>query len=651
MMESGARGKSLQISQLAGMRGLMAKPGGQIIETPIKANFREGLSVLEYFSSTHGARKGLADTALKTADSGYLTRRLADVAQTVIISEVDCGTAKGITKGPVIRGDRIEVPLRDVITGRVARDNIVDLINDTTIVRENALITEEIARQIEALDERMKIRVRSPLTCESSDGVCAMCYGMDLARKALGEKGLASGIIAAQSIGEPGTQLTMRTFHIGGVAMSGAEESEISAARGGEIKYEALSVVTAPDGRSVSISRQGQVLTLDKKGREIERHTVPLGADVLVKEGQTIRRGQKLAQWDVHYTPILAEVGGIVRYEDIVENKTLRVERDIHGTSRKVIMEHEGDMHPQILIEGKGGEILALYPVPEKAILEVEPGQDIPAGTRMARTLREMRRTQDITGGLPRVTELFEARQPKSPAVMSEIDGLVTDIERKRGRTVITVRDPETGYESEHPVPAGKHLRVNRGDSVKTGEPLVDGSLVLQDILRISGEESLHQYMLQETQNVYRAQDVAIDDKHFEIIIAQMTRRVQVKTVGDTDLLPEELIDKFRFREINSRIIESGGEAATAEPVLLGITKAALRSDSFISAASFQNTTRILTEAALAGKVDELLGLKENVILGHLVPAGTGFREFSRAELVRVIAGGTEELAEGEQTG
>jgi len=650
MMDSGARGKSLQISQLAGMRGLMAKPGGEIIEAPIRANFREGLSVIEYFSSTHGARKGLADTALKTADSGYLTRRLADVAQNVIITEIDCGTAKGITKGPVIRGDRIEVPLRDIVTGRVARDNIVDLINDTVIVRENQLITDDVARRIEALDERMKIRVRSPLTCESAKGICAMCYGMDLARKELAERGLAAGIIAAQSIGEPGTQLTMKTFHIGGVAIGGAEESEVRASRGGQVKYEDLIVVEGPNKRSVSISRAGQLLVVDAKEREIERHSVPPGANVLVEEGAKVKEGQVLMEWDVHYTPILAEVSGVVRYEDIVEGKTLRTERDIHGTSRKVIMEHEGDMHPQVLIEGKDGEILALYPIPEKAILEVEPGQELVAGTRLARTLREIRRSQDITGGLPRVTELVEARRPKNPAVMSEIDGVVADIQRKRGRTVIKVRDPETGYESEHVVPAGKHMRVNRGDTVRAGQALVEGPLVLQDILRISGEEALHVYMLQEVANVYRAQDVTIDDKHFEIIIAQMTRRVRVTNSGDTGLLPDRLIDRFEFRAINEETIKGGGEPATAEPVLLGITKAALRSDSFISAASFQNTTRVLTEAALAGRVDKLEGLKENVILGHLVPSGTGFREFARSQVVKVGPAEVKELAEGERT-
>jgi DNA-directed RNA polymerase subunit beta' len=637
MMESGARGKSLQISQLAGMRGLMAKPSGQIIETPIKANFREGLDVLEYFSSTHGARKGLADTALKTAESGYLTRRLADVAQNFVITEADCGTVNGITKGPVTRGDKIVVPLRDIVTGRVARDNIVDLVNDEVIVRENELITEQIARRIEELDERMKIRVRSPLTCEARHGGCAACYGMDLARKELAECGLTAGIIAAQSIGEPGTQLTMQTFHIGGVALGGAEESEIIARRGGTVRYEDLLVVEDPDGHNVSISRHGEVVVTDAKGRELDRHGIPLGAEVLVSDGKTVRDRQRLAQWDTHFTPILAEVSGRVRYEDIVEGKTLRIEVDeTHGTSRKVVMEHKGDMHPQVLVEGPDGNILSLYPLPEKALVEVENGQDIKAGTRLARTLREVQRTQDITGGLPRVTELFEARRPKDPAVISEIDGLVTDIERRRGRTVIKVEDPETGIQSEHAVPAGKHLRVNRGDHVKAGQALVDGPLVLDDILRISGEEALHNYMLQEIQNVYRTQDASIDDKHFEIIIAQITRRVKVVQPGDTRFLPEQMVDKFEFRDANQEVIEQGGEPATAEPVLLGITKAALASDSFISAASFQNTTRVLAQAALAGKVDMLRGLKENVILGHLIPSGTGFHQFQDSRLERL---------------
>ena len=651
MVESGARGKALQISQIAGMRGLMAKPSGQIIETPIKSNFRQGLSVLEYFSSTHGARKGLADTALKTADSGYLTRRLADVAQNVMITEMDCGTTNGITKGPIMRGDRIEVPLRKIIKGRTARDNVVDLAKDEIIVEENQVITEDIARRIEELDERMKIRVRSPLTCETRNGICAMCYGMDLSRNRLAEPGLAAGIIAAQSIGEPGTQLTMRTFHIGGVATAGAEESEIVARRGGTVKYKDVDVVTDAEGRTISISRQGEVAICDEKGRELDRHNVPLGAHIHPDDGDEIEADATLAEWDPHYTPILAEVGGTIVYEDIEEEKTLRIEEDTHGTRRKVIMEHKGDMHPQVLIEGENDEILSLYPIPEKAILEVDEGQVVEPGERLARSLREVRRTQDITGGLPRVTELFEARKPKNAAVMTDIDGEVEEIERKRGRTVIRVKDPETDYESEHTVPAGKHLLVNRGERVTAGQPLVEGPLVLQDILRISGEEALHQYMLREIQNVYRTQDVGIDDKHFEVIISQMTNRVRVQDPGDSEYLPSQLVDKFEFRDHNQQVVEEGGEPANARPVLLGITKAALRSDSFISAASFQNTTRVLTRAALAGQVDPLNGLKENVIVGHLVPSGTGFRQLRRAKLKNLPAEGQAELAEvGEES-
>jgi len=649
MMDSGARGSQEQILQLAGMRGLMSKPSGEIIETPIKANFREGLNVLEYFSSTHGARKGLADTALKTADSGYLTRKLADVAQNVISYEHDCGTTQGVTKGPVIRGDRIEVPLSRVIVGRVARDNIVNLFTDEVIVRENELITEEKAQKIEALNERMKIRVRSPLTCESTKGVCAMCYGMDLARKELVEKGLAVGIIAAQSIGEPGTQLTMRTFHIGGIAMSSAVESDVYANRDGTIKYEDLEVVTDPSNKRVSISRNGHILIVDDRGRELDRHSIPMGAEVMVKEKTKVSRRKKLAQWDANMTPILCADSGRVRYEDIFEGKTLREEVDQHDVKRRVITEHKGDMHPQIVLEGEGGKIIALYPMPEKAVLEVEQGQDVTPGTRLARTLREIRRTQDITGGLPRVTEIFEARKPKAPAIMSEIDGYVSDIERRRGRTVIKVRNYDTDLEVEHTVPAGRHLRVRRSDRISVGQPLVDGPLVLQDILRISGEETLQQYMLNQVQNVYRSQKVTIDDKHIEIIIGQMTRRVMVKDPGDTSLLPSEMVDKFSFRSINSAVAAKGGQPATSEPILLGVTKAALRSDSFISAASFQETTKVLTEAALRGKVDTLEGLKENVIVGHLVPAGTGFREYLHAtvELNELVEPARKALEEG----
>ncbi|WP_347272824.1 DNA-directed RNA polymerase subunit beta' [Candidatus Kuenenia sp.] len=628
MSASGARGSSQQLRQLAGMRGLMAKPSGKIIETPIKANFREGLGVLEYFSSTHGARKGLADTALKTADSGYLTRKLADVAQNVVITSLDCGTKNGITKSIVYRGEKVEVPLSKTITGRVARNNIVDLVKDEVIIRENDLITEEKAKKIEALGYE-KIRVRSPFTCEMSLGLCSKCYGMDLSRGGLVEEGMAVGIIAAQSIGEPGTQLTMKTFHIGGTATRSVEASETKAKRSGKIKYHNLNVVKNPQEKNVAINSKGELLIIDAKERQIEKHSVVLGAEVLVKEGDSVAVRQTLTRWDPHMVPILAEMSGSVRFEDIEIGKTVREESDAStGFKRKVIMEHKGDLHPQIIIEDENGKISGLYPIPEKAHLEVEEGEKVTPGTLLAKTPREISRTEDITGGLPRVAEICEARKPKDPAVMSEIEGVVELGEKRRGKRTIIVRG-EGGMESEHLVPRGKHLKVHRGDHVKAGDPLVEGPLVLQDILRICGEEELQTYMLKEVQNVYRSQNVPIDDKHIEIIIGQMLRKVKIEDAGDTNLLPGQIMDKFKFREENKKIKDMGGKPSTAKPLLLGITRASLQADSFISAASFQETTKVLTRAALEGKVDNLVGLKENVILGHLVPAGTGYKSYN----------------------
>lgn len=627
MSASGARGSSQQLRQLAGMRGLMAKPSGKIIETPIKANFREGLGVLEYFSSTHGARKGLADTALKTADSGYLTRKLADVAQNVVITAQDCGTTNGITKSVVYRGEKVEVPLSKAITGRVARNSIVDLVKDEVIVKENELITEEKAKRIEALGYE-KIKVRSALTCELSLGLCVKCYGMDLSRGKFVEEGMAVGIIAAQSIGEPGTQLTMKTFHIGGTATRTIEESEVKAKRAGVVKYNNLIVVKNSQGRNVAINANGEILLIDSKGRQIDKHTIVLGAEVLVKENDSVVAHQILTRWDPHMIPILTEMSGKIRFEDIVIGKTMRQESDAStGVKRKVIMEHKGDLHPQVIIEDEKGKILGLYPIPEKAHIEVDEGDKVTAGTLLAKTPREISRTEDITGGLPRVSEIVEARKPKDPAVMSEIDGIVEVGEKRRGKRTILVKS-ETGMEIEHLVPRGKHLRVHRGDRIKAGSPLVEGPLILHDILRISGEEELQTYMLKEVQNVYRSQNVPIDDKHIEIIIAQMLRKAKVDDVGDTSFLPGQVVDKFRFKEENKKIIEKGGKPATAKPMLLGITKASIQSDSFISAASFQETTKVLTRAALEGKTDGLVGLKENVILGHLVPAGTGYKSY-----------------------
>lgn len=677
MAHSGARGGIEQIRQLAGMRGLMAKPSGQIIETPIKANFREGLTVLEYFSSTHGARKGLADTALKTADSGYLTRKLADVAQNVVVTTHDCGTTKGITKGAIYKGEEIERPLSESIRGRVSR-NTITAITGEPIVKENEMVTWSQARKIEQLGLD-KILVRSPMTCEASLGVCRLCYGMDLATGNLVEEGMAVGIIAAQSIGEPGTQLTMRTFHIGGTVRRVVVDSDIKAKRGGIVRYVRLKVVTNHTGENVTLSRNGQIHLLGPKDRIVEEFTIPYGAQVLVKEDQNVTAGQMLVKWDPHIIPILAETGGRIRFEDIDEGETLRKERDtLGGGERWAIMEHKGELHPQVVITDLQGQDLEVHYIPEKAYLEVREGDMVSAGSLLAKTPREVGGTQDITGGLPRVTEIFEARRPKDPAVMAEISGRVRLGERRKGKRSIVVEAVDengkpSGQEVEHLVPHGKHLRVHTGDYVRAGDALVEGPLVPHDILRISGAEAVQNYLVREVQSVYRSQRVDIDDKHIEIIISSMLRKVKVETMGDTGLLPGSVIDKFAFREVNDRLKESvkvkdpadskfepakivskeafeevkaaldaedktpptyeNPRPATCSVQLLGITKAAVQSDSFISAASFQETTKVLTEAALAGKVDFLVGLKENVILGHLIPAGTGFHMHQEAEV------------------
>jgi len=670
MTDSGARGSVDQIRQLAGMRALMAKPSGEIIETPIKSNFREGLSVLEYFSSTHGARKGLADTALKTADSGYLTRKLADVAQNVIVNMVDCGTIQGITKGAIYKGEEITVPLRESIVGRVARDSIRNPITDELIVAENQVITHEIAAKIEELGLDT-IRVRSPLTCESPLGVCAKCYGVDLSTNELVEEGMAVGIIAAQSIGEPGTQLTMRTFHTGGVATRAVVENELRNIQAGTVVFHELNAVDVPgrDGgptRTVALKRNGEIIIVDAKGRELERYRVPYGAEIKVAHGQEVPARTQLATWDPHLTPILAEKAGFVRFHDVIEGETVRLEQEREG-ARYVVIEHKGEKHPQVIIEDREGKVLDYHYLPAKARIEVDEGQEIVPGMLVARQPRAMGGTQDITGGLPRVTEIFEARKPKEPAVMAEISGEIEiQADKRRGKMTILVKS-EGGMVKEHHVPQDKQLLVHTGDHVEAGDPLVEGPLVPQDILRIKGEEALYQYLLNEIQAVYRSQNVTINDKHIEVIIRQMVRKVRIESPGDSKFLPAEVVDKFAFRAENqrleqsvkikdpgdselaagaiipkaefeaivSKIEEEGGtpptkdrrpRRATARPLLLGITKASLGSDSFISAASFQETTKVLTEAALSGAVDPLLGLKENVILGHLIPAGTGFK-------------------------
>src|SRR5579885_1891644 len=515
MAESGARGGVEQIRQLAGMRGLMAKPSGKIIETPIKANFREGLSVLEYFSSTHGARKGLADTALKTADSGYLTRKLADVAQNVVITMEDCGTSQGITKGVIYKGEKVEVSLVQSVRGRVSRVNIVNPITDEVVVRENDLITVEQARKIEQMGLD-KILVRSPMTCQAPLGVCRLCYGMDLATGNLVEEGMAVGIIAAQSIGEPGTQLTMRTFHIGGVAKKTLEESDIKARKAGTVKFERITAVVNDKGERVALTRNGEVVVYGPKGMPLENYAVPNGSILMVEDGQPVQPNPVLCRWDPHMTPIIAEVGGKVRFDEIAEGETLRKERNpATGIEQLVIMEHKGELHPQIIIEDERGQILMSYYMPEKAHLEVKNGDKVTAGSLLAKTPREVAGTQDITGGLPRVTEIFEARRPRDPAVMAEVAGVVRIGEKKRGKRTIYVQPVDDsgrplGEEVEHVVPPGKHFRVHAGDRVKEGDPLVAGPLVPHDILRISGTEAVQQYLVREVQSVYRSQRVDI---------------------------------------------------------------------------------------------------------------------------------------------
>ena len=685
MSDSGARGSVDQIRQLAGMRALMAKPSGEIIETPIKANFREGLSVLEYFSSTHGARKGLADTALKTADSGYLTRKLADVAQNLIVTREDCRTIKGITKGVQYKGEEVDISLSESIIGRVARDTIRHIVTDEVIVKENQIITTEVARKIESSPAEgglglETIRVRSPLTCESPVGVCARCYGMDLSTGRLVETGMAVGIIGAQSIGEPGTQLTMRTFHTGGVASRGVIDTDIRCINGGTIHFHNLNAVDFTDPESgkkylVVLKRNGEIVITDDKERELERYKIPYGGHVHVTDGQKVSPRTVLTTWDPHLTPILAEAGGSIRFQDVIEGETVRLDPESKGSTKLVVVEHRGDKNPQVIIEDKEGKILEYHYLPAKARIEVTEGQKVKAGWLLARRPRELSGTQDITGGLPRVTELFEARKPKEPAVMSEISGTVEiRSDKRRGKMTIIVHPDSKDLEPrDHHVPQDKHLQVHAGDRVEAGDSLCDGPLVPHDILAIKGEEALHTYLLHEIQAVYRSQNVGINDKHVEVILTQMLRKVKVENPGDSDLLPGEVIDKFRFKEENQRLsksvkisdpgdseyhegkivlkeelnvcneaLDEEGKAlakgrkpkpATGTTLLLGITKAALQSESFISAASFQETTKVLTEAALSSAVDRLVGLKENVILGHLVPAGTAFKPFLDMEI------------------
>ena len=630
MADSGARGSRLQMRQLAGMRGLMAKPSGEIIEIPIISNFREGLSVLEYFISTHGARKGLADTALKTADAGYLTRRLVDVAQEVIVTEEDCGTVNGITVSEIVEGDEVVVSLKERIVGRVALDNIVDIVSDEVIVKAGEEIVEEKADKIEKLGIE-KIRIRSVLTCESGRGVCAKCYGRNLSTGKMVEVGEAVGVIAAQSIGEPGTQLTMRTFHIGGTASRVAESSFLKARETGIVKYHNLKIVPKGDNFIV-LNRNGMITVNDDKGIELQRNPVPQGSVISVKDGSTVDKDAIFVRWDPYSSPILTEVSGKAKYEDLIDGITIQEEMNM-ATGRKeiVVVEFKGDYHPQIIILSDEEEVLGIYPVSTGAHIMCREGDIVEAGDIIAKTPRLVAKTKDITGGLPRVAELFEARKPKDPAIISEIDGFV-EFKEEKGERKIIIRSV-TGMQREYTIPTGTHPVVYKGDKVTAGQQLTEGPMVLQDILRVCGDKVLQEYLVNEIQEIYRLQGVTINDKHIEVIIREMLKKVRIVDGGDTKFLPGEAVDKWDFKSENAEILKKGGRPATAAPLLLGITKASLSTKSFISAASFQETSRVLTEAASSGKVDELRGLKENVIVGHLVPAGTGLKTYREIEV------------------
>jgi len=640
MADSGARGSKDQIRQLAGMRGLMAKPSGEIIETPIQANFREGLSVLEYFISTHGARKGLADTALKTANSGYLTRRLVDVAQDSTITEDDCGTIDGIEIEHLMEGGEIIQRLGERILGRVALMDIVDPVTGEVLVKANEEIDEAAVQRIEDAGIS-KVEIRSVLTCRSAFGVCAKCYGRDLARGRLVAKGEAVGIIAAESIGEPGTQLTMRTFHIGGTASGKVEQAEIRSRGAGTIKFERLNTVRNPSGRLVVLNRNGEIIIQAPDGRERERYPVIYGAELLVEEGQEVEPGQKLAEWDPFTIPILTEVAGKVKFGDLIEGQTMQEKVDpVTGkASRMVIQYRATEYRPRISIKDDRGRTLKLpggkgearYMLPIGTIIGVNEGDYVEAGVALAKIPRETTKTKDITGGLPRVAELFEVRKPKEYAIITEIDGVVSFGKDLKGKRQVIVT-PEYGEPKEYLIPRGKHINVHEGDYVRAGEPLMDGVINPHDLLRVKGVKALARYLVDEIQEVYRLQGVKINDKHIEVIVRQMLRRVKITGVGDSSFMLGEQVERHRFEEENERILAEGGQPATAEPMLLGITRASLTTDSFISAASFQETTKVLTDASIAGKVDHLRGLKENVIMGRLIPAGTGRVFYERKE-------------------
>jgi DNA-directed RNA polymerase subunit beta' len=640
MADSGARGSAQQIRQLAGMRGLMAKPSGEIIETPITTNFREGLSVLQYFISTHGARKGLADTALKTANSGYLTRRLVDVAQDCIIAEYDCGTLEGIEIAPLVEGGEIIEKLGDRILGRVSAEDIFDPYTGEVLVQANEEITEDKVRIVEdaGIDH---VKIRSVLTCETRRGICVLCYGRDLARGHMVNIGEAVGVIAAQSIGEPGTQLTMRTFHIGGVGQVRTEQSQLEARYNGVVKLENVEL-TKREKHYIVMNRHGEIVIQDETGRERERYGLTYGARLHFADGARVKQGELLSEWDPFSVPILTEVAGTVKFGDVIEGVTMAEHIDeVTGLSRKSVSESkDADLRPRISLKDDAGKTLripnseneARYFLPVGATIAVGEGDRVEAGDIVARIPRETTKTKDITGGLPRVAELFESRKPKEHAVISEIDGVVGFGKDTKGKRKVVVT-PDRGEAKEYLISKSKHLSVREGDPIHAGEPLMDGAANPHDILRVLGEKALAKYLVDEVQEVYRLQGVKINDKHIETIVRQMLRRVRVIDVGDTGFLVDEHVEKYIYEEENDRVAARNGRPAQGEPLLLGITKASLSTESFISASSFQETTKVLTEAAVCGKVDYLRGLKENVIMGRLIPAGTGLGAYKRLTL------------------
>ncbi|MBE3109144.1 MAG: DNA-directed RNA polymerase subunit beta', partial [Acidobacteria bacterium] len=615
-------------------------PSGEILETPIVSNLREGLNVLQYFISTHGARKGLADTALKTANSGYLTRKLVDVCQEVIVDEHDCGTLKGINVSAIVENGEIIEPFIDRVVGRTALARVVNPDTGVTIVDTNQEITEKVAQEFQNLGiERVKIR--SVLACEAKRGICQLCYGRSPASGKMVELGEAAGIVAAQSIGEPGTQLTMRTFHVGGIAMGGAEKSKLEAKNEGVLKFANLKAVVNKDGTSIVVNRNANIAILDHRGREVEHYQVPYGAKILVPDRGEIKARQAFAEWDAFNTFILTEETGVVRYHDVVLEVSMEeVQDEFTGLRKKVIIDPKDEkLQPQIEIldlkktDDKGRPVvLRKYFLPSGANLVIKDEERVFAGDVLAKIPREAARTKDITGGLPRAEELFEARRPKFPAAISEIDGIVQIGGLVRSSRKISVRN-ERGGEKEYLVPKGAHLSVSDGERIRAGDALMDGPVNPHDILRVLGEKELAEYLLKEVQSVYRLQGVSINDKHIETIIRMMLRWVKVEEVGDTEFLVDEQVDKFIFQAENEKIMKKGGKPAKARSLLLGITKSALSTDSFISAASFQETTRVLTEASLYGKVDYLRRLKENIIMGRLIPAGTGYKYYRNVEL------------------